>query len=298
MRITLDALLVLDTIQRYGSFAAAADALHRVRSALTYSIQTLERDLDIKIFDRSGHRAQLTPVGKLLLKEGRTLLSSAHQLEAKIKQYKTGWEEKISIVIDEAISLEKILPWIEKFYQACPWTTVSLQTEILNGCWDALLSQRADLAIGVSGDSPSANDYGAFPFMSVNFVFAVAPNHPLASLPEPLKNTDIIPHRAIVVADTSTYLPQRSAGLFENQPTLTVSSMQAKIDAQKAGLGVGYLPAHLIQKEIEQGELIIKATEKTKPTTNFSIAWRLNPSPGKALQWWLTQLKSHKEVKN
>jgi DNA-binding transcriptional LysR family regulator len=101
-----------------------------------------------------------------------------------------------------------------------------------------------------------------------------------------------------VVADTSTYLPQRSAGLFENQPTLTVSSMQAKIDAQKAGLGVGYLPAHLIQKEIEQGELIIKATEKTKPTTNFSIAWRLNPSPGKALQWWLTQLKSHKEVKN
>ncbi|HNB90291.1 MAG TPA: LysR family transcriptional regulator, partial [Plasticicumulans sp.] len=71
MRLTLDALAVLDAIARRGSFAAAADELHRVPSAITYTVHKLEQDLDVQVFDRSGHRARLTPVGETLLAEGR-----------------------------------------------------------------------------------------------------------------------------------------------------------------------------------------------------------------------------------
>ncbi|WP_230369313.1 LysR family transcriptional regulator [Paludibacterium denitrificans] len=61
MKLSPDALLVLDAIARNGSFSAAAEELHRVPSTITYTIQKLEQDLDIAIFDRSGHRARLTP---------------------------------------------------------------------------------------------------------------------------------------------------------------------------------------------------------------------------------------------
>ncbi len=71
MRISLDALLVLDSIARNGSFAAAGEELHRVPSAITYTIQKLEQDLEVKLFDRSGHRARLTEAGEALLREGR-----------------------------------------------------------------------------------------------------------------------------------------------------------------------------------------------------------------------------------
>ena len=74
MRISLDALLVLDSISRNGSFAAAGEELHRVPSAITYTIQKLEQDLEVKLFDRSGHRARLTDAGEALLREGRHLL--------------------------------------------------------------------------------------------------------------------------------------------------------------------------------------------------------------------------------
>ena len=50
MRLTLDALLVIDAIDRKGSFAAAAHELHRVPSAVTYSVQKLEEDLDVLLF--------------------------------------------------------------------------------------------------------------------------------------------------------------------------------------------------------------------------------------------------------
>ena len=74
MRLSLDALLVLDAIDRKGSFAAAAVELHRVPSAITYTVQKLEEDLDVLLFDRRGHRAKLTAAGRELLDEGRHLL--------------------------------------------------------------------------------------------------------------------------------------------------------------------------------------------------------------------------------
>ena len=70
MALTLDALQTLDTIVRKGSFAAAAAALGKVPSALTYTVRKLEGDLDVLLFDRRGPRAQLTPAGRELLDEG------------------------------------------------------------------------------------------------------------------------------------------------------------------------------------------------------------------------------------
>ena len=50
--ITLDALQTLDAIERRHSFAAAAEELHRVPSAVSYTINKLEEDLGVALFDR------------------------------------------------------------------------------------------------------------------------------------------------------------------------------------------------------------------------------------------------------
>lgn len=49
--LTLEALRVMDAIDRRGSFAAAADELGRVPSALSYTMQKLEEELDVVLFD-------------------------------------------------------------------------------------------------------------------------------------------------------------------------------------------------------------------------------------------------------
>lgn len=60
MKLTLDALTVLDAIDRKGSFASAAQALFRVPSTVTYTVQKLEEDLGFAIFKRAGRRSVLT----------------------------------------------------------------------------------------------------------------------------------------------------------------------------------------------------------------------------------------------
>lgn len=54
--ITPELLLLIDTIARLGSFAKAARELNKVPSAITYAVRKLEDELDVLLFDRSGHR--------------------------------------------------------------------------------------------------------------------------------------------------------------------------------------------------------------------------------------------------
>ena len=93
--LTLEALRVMDAIDRRGSFAAAADELGRVPSALSYTMQKLEEELDVVLFDRSGHRTKFTNVGRMLLERGRVLLEAADKLTTDAEALARGWETPI-----------------------------------------------------------------------------------------------------------------------------------------------------------------------------------------------------------
>ncbi|MGZ8252709.1 MAG: LysR family transcriptional regulator, partial [Methylophilaceae bacterium] len=83
-RISLDALLVLDAIERLGSFAAAGNELFKVPSTISYTVGKLEQDLGVKLFERQGPKVSLTNAGVELLKEGRYLLKAAEDLEHRV----------------------------------------------------------------------------------------------------------------------------------------------------------------------------------------------------------------------
>lgn len=289
MRLSLDALLVIDAIDRKGSFAAAAHELHRVPSAVTYTVQKLEEDLDVLLFDRRGHRAKLTVAGRELLTEGRHLLRAAGELEARIKRVATGWEAELRIAYDGILPAAAMLKLAQDFYTQNADTRLRYSSEVLGGCWDALVSGRADLAIGASGDGPSGGGYQTRPLGEIDWVFAVAPSHPLAGVAEPLLRTDIVNHRAVAVADSSRNLPPRTTGLLSGQDTLTIADAGIKLQAQAMGLGVGYLPQCLAEAAVARGELIIKQTEEPKVSQMLFLAWR-TAHRGKALKWFVDQV--------
>ncbi|MFA5916158.1 MAG: LysR family transcriptional regulator, partial [Burkholderiales bacterium] len=290
MKLTLDALQAMDAIERKGSFAAAAAELHRVPSALTYTVQKLEQDLDVVLFDRSGHRARLTAAGRELMQEGRALLRAAGELECRVKRVATGWETELRIALDIMIPAAQLFPLIAEFYAEESGTRIRLAYEVLAGTWDALVSGRAELALGVSGEAPAGGGYAIRMLGYKDFVFAVAPTHPLAKLPEPLKHEQILAHRAVAVGDSSRSLPSRSVGLLTGQDALTVPDLESKVAAQVAGLGCGYLPAHAAAPLIKAKRLVAKEVEEIKPTGNLYYAWR-SQEKGKALRWFLKQLE-------
>ncbi len=293
MKISIEALLALDAIERKGSFAAAAHELHRVPSALTYTIQKLEQDLDVLLFDRRGHRARLTAAGRELLSEGRHILRATGELEAHVKRVATGWEAQLRVAYDDVIPARAILGVARAFLQQECGTRVRLTAEVFGGCWDALTGGRADLVIGAPGDGPTGGGFTTHLMGEIEWAFAVAPDHPLAAAEEPLSPADMLVHRAIVVADSSRNLPPRSAGLLTGQGTLTVHDVGSKLLAQQMGLGIGHLPRTLAEREAAAGRLIIKSTSETRARSPLYLAWpsRHRAREGRALAWWIKQLQ-------
>jgi DNA-binding transcriptional LysR family regulator len=98
--ITIDILEILDTIDRRGSFAKAAEELNKATSAISYGIQKLEEQLDIALFQRQGRRSVLTPAGRLVLEEGRKILNTTARLADRAKEVATGWEPRIRIAVE------------------------------------------------------------------------------------------------------------------------------------------------------------------------------------------------------
>lgn len=284
--INLDALIVLDAIARKGSFAAAAEELYRVPSSVTYAIQKLEDGLGVALFDRRGHRANLTAAGQALLSEGRDLLRVVDAVERNVKRVATGWESELRIAVDNLIPYSKVLDVCEAFYKVVPDTRLSITTEVLGGAWDALISGRADFVIGAPGDGPSGGGYTTAPLADVDFVFVVAPHHPLAKETKPLTSNQIRRYRAVAVADSSRGLPRRTFGILPGQQVLTVPDLSVKKEAQKRGLGVGYMAKHLVKGDIAAGHLLVKETEEAmRNHIPIYYVWRTRHQ-GKALEWF------------
>jgi DNA-binding transcriptional LysR family regulator len=124
------------------------------------------------------------------------------------------------------------------------------------------------------------------PLGSIDFVFCVSPQHPLARVAEPLEPAEIARHRAIAVADSARAMPRRTAGLLPGQPVMTVPDFRYKIAAQVAALGCGYLPRHMAEAELKSGRLLAKRTVQGDVVQSIHLAWR-EPVRGRALAWFI-----------
>lgn len=290
-RISLDALLILDAIDRLGSFSAAANELYKVPSTISYTVSKLEQDLGVQIFERLGPKVTITKAGNELLKEGRYLLKAATDLEHRVRRVASGWETELTIGMDSIFSPTALINEVTEFCKVSDLTRLKFSHEEVSGTWEALLDRRADLLIGAIGEGPSGGGYNVYEIGKVDFVFAVSPKHPLAHISKPLNKADLSQHLAISVGDSVRKLPPKTIGLLFGQNTLTVPNMKTKYELQLAGVGFGFLPEPIARNAIANGDLIEKQVEEPRKPEPLYLVWRTEEC-GAGLAWWKEKMKS------
>jgi DNA-binding transcriptional LysR family regulator len=292
--LTPDALAMLQAIADAGSFAAAARAANVVPSALTYRVRQMENALDVLLFDRSSRQARLTEAGAELLREGARLLADIDAITNRVKRVATGWEPQFTIAVDSVIDGATLMELCEAFFALKPPTRLRLRAETLSGTLATITSGQADLALGGVMTPGATAGFQREPLGTVGFVFVVAPHHPLAQAPEPLSDEVIRAHRAVAIADSTPHGGGLSIGLLAGQDVFTVTTLAAKLDAHLRGLGAGFLPDRLARPYIEAGRLVARRVGRPEHAVQFCYAWRKSTptTHGRALQWWLGQLKS------
>ncbi|EKO3916477.1 LysR family transcriptional regulator [Vibrio fluvialis] len=287
--ITLEALHILDAIDRRGSFAAAANELNRAPSSLSYQIQKLEQDLDIMIFDRSGHKANFTDAGKLILERGRAILSATEKLVNDATLLANGWELDITVAFDGIIPIANFFPLVEALGNVSK-TRIRLQEEILAGSWESLATDRADLLICPRIET-LPQDVKAETLGEMEIVWVAASNHYVHKRTGEFDEEARQKYRAIAIADTARDQPAMSVNILQKQPRLTVTNFNAKCQALVNGLGIGTLPKHVAEPLIAEGKLKkIEGSQGSK--MEIIMAWRRNKI-GEAKSWCIQYLKKH-----
>lgn len=288
--ITLEALHILDAIDRRGSFAAAANELNRAPSSLSYQIQKLEQDLDIMIFDRSGHKANFTEAGQLILKHGRLLLSSTEKLVHDATVLANGWELDMTLAFDGIIPVKNFFPLVDALGVVSK-TRLRLQEEILAGCWESLSTDRADLLVCPKIDT-LPQDVKSERLGKMQLAWYAASEHYVHKRSSgPFDDVTRQKYRIVAIADTARDQPAISVNILEKQPRLTVTNMSVKCEAIVAGLGIGTLPIQVAKPFVESGQLTLIEGSEPKEL-ELIMAWRRNKL-GEAKSWCIQYLKKH-----
>lgn len=250
-------------------------------------MQKLEEELDVILFDRSGHRTKFTNVGRMLLERGRVLLEAAEKLTSDAEALAKGWETHLTIVCEALVPAYYLFPLVDKLAEKSE-TQLSILTEVLAGAWERLESGKADIVIAPDMHFRSSSEINSKSLYSVNHVYVASPDHPIHQEPEPLSDTTRIKYRGIAVADTARERPVITVQLLDKQQRLTVSTIEDKRSALLAGLGVATMPYPMVEQDIREGRLRVVSAEYSHQT-NIIMAWRRD-SMGEAKSWCLREI--------
>jgi DNA-binding transcriptional LysR family regulator len=249
-RISLEQWRSLQAVVDAGGYAQAAAALHKSQSAVTYAVQKIERQLKLKLFEIHGRKAQLTEGGKLLYRRAQALLEEASAIESAAGTLAAGWESELSLAVEIVFPTWLLLNCLARFALERPNTRIELYETVLSGTEEALLQRRVSLAIG----PVIPPGFSAEALLSVRFVAAAHPEHPLHRLGRELTREDLRRHRQLVIRDSGA-TRSRSAPWLGAEQRWTFSHKATSIHAAVLGLGFAWFAQDTIRRELEQGLL-------------------------------------------
>lgn len=282
------ALEVVDAVARTGSFSAAAQELHRVPSAISYTVRQLETWLAVPLFERQHREVVLTAAGEHFVREGRSVIKKMLATRRQCQQLANGWRGQLSIAVDCIVKPQRTRQLVRDFYRHFPDMELIISYEVFNGVWDALADGRVDVAIGATQAIPVGGRFAFQDMGALNWRCVVSPDHPLAKSTL-LDEETLRAWPSLVLEDTSRALPRRMTWTLDNQRRLVVPEWETGLDCLLAGLCVGMVPGHLARPLLDSGALAELALPTPFPDSPCCVSWsEQRNSP--ALDWLLTYL--------
>lgn len=260
-RITLEQWLTFKTVVDSGSYALAAEALHKSQSSVSYAVSRLNAQLPRPVLTLNGRKAALTAEGEVLYRHASQLLKQAREMEDIAGSMAMEFEAEVTVALDTLLEISRLNCSLETFSQRFPHTRIRILETSLSGTLEALLEERADLVIGATIPVGFSGEL----LTTISMIPVASPDHPLfnpmasaarTDSPEPFQvdEVELRSYRQVVLRD-SGQKARRDSGWLEAEQRWTVSHFSSSISVIGAGLAFGFLPRNWIETELHQGSL-------------------------------------------
>lgn len=259
---TLDQLRILKAIIAEGSFRRAADSLYISQPAVSLQIQTLERQLDVFLFDRAGRRAELTEAGYLLLSYGEKILSLCQETCRALEDLKNLQGGTLIVGASQTTGTYLLPQMIGMFRQKYPDVAVQLHVHSTRRTAWSVANGQVDMAI-IGGEVPSelAESLEVIPYAEDELALILPTFHPLAQL-DKIHKEDLYKLQFIALDSQSTIrkmidqvLARYGIDTKRFKLEMELNSIEAIKNAVQSGLGAAFVSTSAITKELQMGLL-------------------------------------------
>jgi LysR family transcriptional regulator, transcription activator of glutamate synthase operon len=276
-------------IARRLSFTAAAEELAVAQPALSQQIAALERELGVRLFDRTNRRVALTDAGRAFVARAERVIADVDAATQEMTAYAGGLRGRIVLGTYQSFAEYTLPKLLGRFHAEHPGIEVALREGMADELLAALHAGTLDVFVGESNLSGQA--FRIEPLYEDELVIAVAARHRLAARTtvridelrdEPFvifRPGSTMTHRLMMLAREAGFVPRVA---FESEDTLTVRSLVAE------GLGVAMYPRTLGNTPGPNVALLSVAPQRLMRT--MSIVTRAE-QPGPAVQRFLAFIR-------
>lgn len=282
---TEENLLAFTTAARFGSFSKAAEELGLTTSAISYTIKRMETGLDVVLFTRSTRSIELTESGRYFFRKATDLLNDFHAIKRSIDTISQGIEARVRICINQLLYTPKhtarLLQVLKKQFPTCQ---ITVTAEVYNGVWDAIINNQANIAIGAPDTLLDGGGIDYTEIGAIRWAFAIAPDHPLAFVPEPIAESQLRLYPNIMVEDTAHTINKKVGWLLHGQESILVPDFNTKCQCQILGEGIGFLPDYMVREAMAQSLLVTRQIHNPRQDSRMLLATQ-HSATGQVTQW-------------
>lgn len=249
-------LQTLIAIKNVGSFAQAAEVLGYTQPTLTAHIQALEKELNVKVFDRLGHRIRLT-------REGEHFITYAERILKLVDESINSMSEKAScgkliIGASETFSVIRLPSLLKEFRIKYPSIEIELKFGDINKFYADLKDNVIDLSVILTDKVPYPNLHTELLCPEPMSVIT-AVDHPLARQ-STVDISDFSEEDFIVTQEGCAYRTFIETQLEENEikphSFMKVKNIEAIKQFVISGLGIAILPKIYVENEVSANLLV------------------------------------------
>lgn len=283
MQRRLSTLQTFVEVVRQGSFAAVARDRNVDPSSVSRAIANLEKELDIRLFQRTTRQLSLTEAGTVYFERIEPLMSELDTALMAAKDVSNQPKGTLRITASVSFGIACIVPHLPSFEACYPELSVEL---ILSDAVLDLVNERIDIAIrlGKMADSTLM----AQRLISTQYIVCASPEY-LTKHAHPQSPQELSAHECLRFPLEGF----RSRWLFKEQQhsktddveevivrgRTVISNAIALRDCARADMGMALLPHWLIQTDLAAGQLINVFPHHAVTATTFeTAAWFVYPS--------------------
>jgi DNA-binding transcriptional LysR family regulator len=253
--VTIEQLRTLRAVVETGNFTAAARKLGRVQAAVSQSIERLEAQLGLRLFDRSGRLPRLTQHGEAVLAAAARALDDVEALDELVASLKRGAETALRIVVDVMFPTGALVAFAKAFSAAHPAVELVLFTDVLSAVTAHVREKRS--TFGVALEDADMKELDRRALAEVRLLPVAAPEHALARRHGPIDAAGLAEAVQIVLGEHR----HEAAPGTDDHGVLSprrwrVVDLATKLALIEGGLGWGHLPEHVVRDDLRAGRLV------------------------------------------